>query len=132
MKQKGFTLVELLAVLIILAVIALIAIPVVINLINNSKKSAAITGAQNYIRAVNNAVLDSMQIASEQAIEDGEYTTSELKQLGVEVEGTQPSGGYITITNSKVSKVEFLEIGDYILKLNTTTNEIEFTTPMPV
>ena len=38
--KKGFTLIELLAVIIILAVIALIATPVVLNVIENSKKEA--------------------------------------------------------------------------------------------
>ena len=38
MKRKGFTLVELLAVIVILAVIALIATPAVLNIIEDSKK----------------------------------------------------------------------------------------------
>ena len=38
--KKGFTLIELLAVIIILAVIALIATPVVLNVVENSKKEA--------------------------------------------------------------------------------------------
>ena len=40
MKKKGFTLMELLAVIVILAVLALITIPIVSNLIKNSKKEA--------------------------------------------------------------------------------------------
>ena len=39
--KKGFTLIELLAVIVILAVIALIAAPAVLNIIEDSKKSAA-------------------------------------------------------------------------------------------
>ena len=38
MNKKGFTLVELLAVIVILAVIALIATPIVLNLIKTAKK----------------------------------------------------------------------------------------------
>ena len=37
-KKKGFTLVEVLAVIVILAIIAVITIPVVNNVIENSKK----------------------------------------------------------------------------------------------
>ena len=40
MKKKGFTLIELLAVIIILAVIALIATPIVLNVVDNARKSA--------------------------------------------------------------------------------------------
>ena len=54
MKQnkKGFTLIELLAVIVILAIIALIATPIVLNMINQAKKSAARSAALGYIEAV--------------------------------------------------------------------------------
>ena len=39
-KNKGFTLIELLAVIVILAVLMVIAVPKILNVINNSKKSA--------------------------------------------------------------------------------------------
>lgn len=40
MKKDGFTLVELLAVVVILAVVALIATPIILNIINDTKKSS--------------------------------------------------------------------------------------------
>ena len=40
MRNKGFTLIELLAVIVILAIIALIATPIVLGIINDSRKSA--------------------------------------------------------------------------------------------
>ena len=40
-RNKGFTLVELLAVIVILALIALIATPIILNVINDAKKQAA-------------------------------------------------------------------------------------------
>ena len=40
MKTKGFTLVELLAVIVILAIIAIIAVPIIGNVIENSRKQA--------------------------------------------------------------------------------------------
>ena len=49
MKKKGFTLIELLAVIVILAVIALIATPAVLNIIEDSKKSAAEASARNIV-----------------------------------------------------------------------------------
>ena len=38
--RRGFTLIELLAVIVILAIIALIAVPIVIHIIDDSKKSS--------------------------------------------------------------------------------------------
>ena len=51
--KKGFTLIELLAVIVILAVIALIAVPIIINIIDDAKKEAAVRSAEGYVRAVN-------------------------------------------------------------------------------
>ena len=56
MKNKGFTLTELLGTIVILAIIAIIAFPAVLGLLNNSQdetdealKNFAITGARNYV-----------------------------------------------------------------------------------
>ena len=51
MRKKGFTLIELLAVIVILAVIALIATPAVLNIIEDSKKSAAEASARSIVGA---------------------------------------------------------------------------------
>ena len=51
-KNKGFTLVELLAVIVILALIALIATPIILNVINDAKKQAAKDSAYGYMDAV--------------------------------------------------------------------------------
>ena len=51
MKKKGFTLIELLAVIVILAVIAVIATPAVLNIIEDSKKSAAEASARSIVGA---------------------------------------------------------------------------------
>ena len=49
--KKGFTLIELLAVIVILAVIAIIATPAVLNIIEDSKKSAAEASARSIVGA---------------------------------------------------------------------------------
>ena len=51
MKKKGFTLIELLAVIVILAVIAIIATPAVLNIIEDSKQSAAEASARSIVGA---------------------------------------------------------------------------------
>ena len=51
-KEKGFTLIELLAVIIILAILMVIAVPKILNVIENSKKSAA----ESSIKLVKDAI----------------------------------------------------------------------------
>ena len=46
MKNKGFTLIELLAVIVILSVITLITIPMVMNVIEESKKKALVSSVE--------------------------------------------------------------------------------------
>lgn len=54
MKKKGFTLIELLAVIVILAIIAVIATPIIINVIESTKKSAANSEAKMVVSAIQN------------------------------------------------------------------------------
>ena len=51
-KEKGFTLIELLAVIVILAILMVIAVPKILNVIENSRKSAA----ESSIKLVKNAI----------------------------------------------------------------------------
>lgn len=60
--NKGFSLVELLAVIVILAIIGLIAIPIYNNIINDSKKSAFTDSAQILIRELENYVITNNSI----------------------------------------------------------------------
>ena len=53
--NKGFTLVELLAVLVILAIIALITTPIILGVIEDARKSGAEDKTWAYVDAVENA-----------------------------------------------------------------------------
>ena len=52
MNKKGFTLVELLAVIVILAIIALIATPIVLNVINQAQEGADARSVEAYAKAM--------------------------------------------------------------------------------
>ena len=55
LNKKGFTLIDLLAVIVILAVLLAIAVPAVSNYINTSKKSGYIDTVKMYVDAARNA-----------------------------------------------------------------------------
>ena len=57
MKQKGFTLVELLAVIVILAIIALIATPIILGIIKDTKEKANQRSLEMYEDAIKNALV---------------------------------------------------------------------------
>ena len=60
MKEKGFTLVELLAVIVILAIITLIATPMILGVIEKVNKSAAIQSANGIMDAAEKYMIESM------------------------------------------------------------------------
>jgi type IV pilus assembly protein PilA len=55
--KKGFTLIELLAVIVILAVIALIAVPVILSLVDKSRRKAAEESAVLYVDTIENMLM---------------------------------------------------------------------------
>lgn len=52
--KKGFTLIELLAVIIILAIVALVATPIILNVVDDARESAARSEASMIVSGVNN------------------------------------------------------------------------------
>ena len=65
MKEKGFTLVELLAVIVILAVISLIATPMILGVIEKANKSAAIESINGIMDAAEKYMIESMITGNE-------------------------------------------------------------------
>ena len=109
-KEKGFTLIELLAVIVILAIIALIAIPIVLNIIETAKKGSARISAISYIKEVNR--LNALTIENQFHGEISDITESEWLK-NVELSGTMPSSGYLTIDETGIVSVANLCVNDY-------------------
>ena len=91
-KKKGFTLVELLAVIVILAIIALIATPIILNVINDAKKEAAKDSAYGYIEAIENAIIMNDFEEDDNFLSPDASGCYELKELDqkLNIKGTKP------------------------------------------
>ena len=112
-KNKGFTLVELLAVIVILALIALIATPIILNVINDAKKQAAKDSAYGYMDAVEKYIVSSE--LEDKSIQDRTYRVEELNSMGVSVKGSTPDNGNIEIKNSSVKSYD-IGIDGYVVR----------------
>ena len=109
MKKKGFTLVELLAVIVILAVIALIATPTILGVIEKSRKGAANSSALGYIDALEKQIAINEMDTNKTSISDGIYHVGEID---ISYKGKGPVDGNYVIEKGIVTKGIFL-FGEY-------------------
>lgn len=120
MNKKGFTLVELLAVIVILAIIALIATPIILGVIDDARKGAAKSSALGFVDAVEKSIALGMvsdtNTSIPASIETSDITKVKVKgdaptsvSLSLDSAGSVTSGtitvsGYtVTFSNGKVS-----------------------------
>lgn len=97
LNKKGFTLVELLAVIVILGVIMLIAIPSIGTIIQNSRLNSFASSGKMYISTAQNYV------AGEVTMSDGDYYMSvyELNNKKLDASPINPEKfitGYVKVT----------------------------------
>ena len=90
-NKKGFTLIELLAVIIILAVIALIATPIVLNVVDNARKSANKDSAYG--------LLDSAKLYYMESLLDESKSLSGNLIDKINVSGRKPDSGEVYVNN---------------------------------
>ena len=86
MKKKGFTLIELLAVIVILAIIALIATPMIMDVIENARKGAA-------IQSVNGLLEAGKQYQVESMMDGARETEIDLTSDILSIKGSKPDSG---------------------------------------
>lgn len=91
MNNKGFTIIELLAVLIVLSIILVIAVPRVLNIIETSKKKSFEVSANKLIKeAAKEFAKDNLE--KEYIITNGSFEGNKL-----DVKGDMPLSGTINI-----------------------------------
>ena len=117
-KKKGFTLVELLAVIVILAIIALIATPIILNVISDAKKEAAKDSAYGYIEAIENAIIMNDFEEDDNFLSPNASGCYELKKLDnkVNIKGTKPKiddKAQVCLKDGTVTNLTGVEIDGY-------------------
>jgi type IV pilus assembly protein PilA len=106
MKQNGFTLIELLAVIVILAVIALIATPMVMNIIEDTRRAAVTEDAISLIdKALMNAVI----------VEDIDSSSVVYDAKNIEIKNNKFSDGTVTIDEKGIATLDFVCTDDYCI-----------------
>ena len=88
MKKKGFTLIELLAVIVVLAIIALIATPIILGVIENSRKKAFEDTGYGVVDAVRHYYID--KLSKDGVVGEQTFT---FPNSGLSLSGTEPAGG---------------------------------------
>ncbi len=123
MNKKGFTLVELLAVIAILAILVIIALPNVLKMYNDSKKNAFMTEAQTLAKEVSSkyisesmkgnkvTVISNKQNPLDMTGRELEYSF-ELDSQGKIKNMTVSNGTYCISTNKDYTKITRNDISD--------------------
>ena len=119
MKNKGFTLIELLAVIVILAVISLIATPMVLGVIEKSKRSAAIESVNGIMDAAEKNMIESMLNGESKTKYDLSTDTS------LSYKGEKPESGMLLINEKGKMSIK-AKINGYCVmkKYNESTPNI--------
>ena len=125
--KKGFTLIELLAVIVILAVIALIAVPIVLNIVEDSKKNSAKESAKLYVDGLNISITSKLMTSNtnfSQCFVTNGTLLCDGKIVDYEVNGQKPTSGYISYNNGVVSEYVLCIMNYKVSKVgNNTTIE---------
>lgn len=98
MKKRGFTLIELIAVILILGIISLIAIPVVNKIIKESKIESFKTTTDNIVSAIEDAC--ELQVLKDEPITTTYTFTDGVVSPSLNLKGKLPTRGTVTVDSS--------------------------------
>ncbi len=123
-NSKAFTLIELLAIIVILAIIAVITVPIILNIIENSRKGAAIDSAHGYKDSINKWYVSELsnnrqlQLEGKYTVENGVLKGGNIEDTNIPVSGTIPSSGTLTYSNNTLTN-GCLVIGEYAVTFDS-------------
>lgn len=101
MKNKAFTLIELLAVIVILGIIGAITIPFIMNVVAKARQDAFVESAYSIVKATNQYRADAMMNHTERTL-NIDYSKDENP---LSVAGELPTSGNLLMDDS--GKIEF-------------------------
>lgn len=124
MDKKGFTLIEVLAVIVIIGVIAVITVPVIKDSLDDAKLNVAKDSAYGYKRAVEKYYFDK-SMNNLNGNSNGVYTVNSsgnlvktgIDPIVIDVSGKKPSGGFLSISENEVVS-GCLQIGNYAVSIS--------------
>ena len=120
MKRKnGFTLIELLVIIVILAIIAVITVPVVLGIIDNSKKKTTKDSALGYKRAVEQYYATKLMNNNIDNLPTDTIMIPDMPN-DFTVTGDAPTDGWIELDNGEVVAFS-LVFKDYVVEYDGTT-----------
>ena len=116
MKKKGFTLVELLAVIVILAIISLIATPMILGVIEKANKSAAIQSANGIMDAAEKYMIESMVLGTNASRFDFPNDTK------LSYKGKKPESGTLLVDDNGNMSIT-IKVNGYCVRKRYLENE---------
>ena len=112
--KKGFTLVELLAVIAILAILVLIAIPNVLNLYRNARKNTFVDEVQNIVRTAQQKYI-------EDSMNNGSNLCYDSKTNPLDIDARSSLNYKVQLSNDgKITSIEVLDNNYQLIKTNQT------------
>ncbi len=121
MKTKGFTLVELLAVIIIIGLIALIASPLILNEINAAEKNTILTSGDGLIKASKTYFTTVLSYDLSIGNQSFEFPDN---HSGLNLSGEIPTGGYVAITTTGDIEIRAVYRNKYCVKKDMDEDKV--------
>ena len=115
MKKRGFTLVELLAVIVVIAIIALIATPTTLGIVEKSRRQTFENSAYKIIEAADIYLMNNINTIKKNKtiIFDCNGKVCTDKENNLDIKGKIPVKGSIIISGNKQVRLEFISDGKY-------------------